>query len=346
LRRQAIRLILNGDCTKDYAFAQTNSQIRTECSTQNMVAALSAKQGSQLIDQFIWIPRYNGGHNNKPNPIFPAVNDYRVQYLTIPISVCAGESIISETMGYSGHEPATKLPSGVHAGYLDITESCGLPDTSVWSYSQFVAEASPKCVTPWPVQSRRSLYHTCINIVVLPEARFSDLKKSNRSGIIIDFERQDGIGSSQAIAELKDIVALVHGKICVSDSPCSLDLYTNRLDGPMAAYNGIFGKASAYADADKIMDIVDHFDLLLSSTSDPSVSFISQLGQFERPRLGKMQIIWDMRNTIADAKMLRRIVARDGPAGIQVWMNGTSADGHQLSPQALESVCILIGISC
>jgi hypothetical protein len=159
------------------------------------------------------------------------------------------------------------------------------------------------------------------------------------SGIVIDYEVQDGRTPGETLAFLEEFAALVHkaGKKAV--------LYTNPLDAPTQRYTGI-----APATAHKIYEAFDRTGIVLwhrNRQGDMAASAQSQLamlragGKVDPKRLLP---VFELRDTtIAEAESVRKLIQSEGMPGVMFWRNYAKAGGDCASDPNRKIACLVYG---
>jgi hypothetical protein len=280
----------------------------TICQTQDMNFMVNATTETlTAVDHFIWANRWTeaGSHNSKPNGVFGQT--CRLRFSSKAAADAATEAEASYSAGYGAHDVSGN-------GYLDLTEAAGIPDANVLAYNDFAANIASLCTTIF------NRFATApIDTVVLPQEKLADVPTAPKHGITIDWEVQDGHAASETAATFATLVSIVHGRSLL------LTLYSNPLDGAVARYNGVTA-----SNTDTLLAMVDYFDLLLSSrNSNVPNSLANQISLFAYPVYAKFQIVWDLKNSIADSATIRTAVAvTHNFAGVNFWRNGMSLGGQ------------------
>lgn len=279
----------------------------TICQTQDMNFMVNVTTETQTaVDHFIWANRWTetGSHNSKPNGVFGQT--CRLRYSSKAAADAATEAEASYSAGYGAHDVTGN-------GFLDLTEAAGIPDANVLAYDDFVANLQSLCTTTF-----HGFATAPIDTVVLPQEKLADVPTAPRHGITIDWEVQDGHAAAETTAIFATLASIVHGRGLL------LTLYTNPLDGAVARYNGV-----TVTSTDSLLASVDYFDLLLSSRN-PNVpnSLTNQVAKFANPIYGKLQIVWDMQNSVADSATIRSaITVVHNFAGVNFWRDRASLGG-------------------
>lgn len=159
------------------------------------------------------------------------------------------------------------------------------------------------------------------------------------TGIVLDYEAQDGRTAQQTIDFLSRFTGLVH------DAGRKAVLLVDPLDAPSQRYSGISAE-----NANRIVRMFDLTTIFLWSRNrqgDMAASYAAQKamiaagGPFDPRRL---IIDFDLAGTtIEDARWVRRTILNDGLAGVMIWRNRAIQGGACSTPENRKLGALLLG---
>jgi hypothetical protein len=280
---------------------------QSNCTPLDLTSAMTSKWTDGQIVHRIWANRWNGGKNKSPNPIRPTIRtsngtECRLEYTSIAKADAATEAETAATLTYGAHD--------LHGfGYLDWTEAAGMPDSSVYDYTTFKANADALCTKP------SGSYLLATDVVVLPVADVNNVPVVPREGVEVDYEVQDNHSVAQTNAVLAALSQMVHQKAY------AFSFYTNPLDGPMLrCCSGIDP-----TNVDYIQSLVDRFGILVwqyNGQKSMVQSLSDQMNEFQDPNFSKMVLIVDMAMSVDNARLMRQAITQTYPfSGISVWFD-------------------------
>jgi len=280
---------------------------QSNCTPLDLTSAMTSKWTGGQVDHRIWANRWNGGHNKSPNPIRPIVKtskgtECRLEYTSIAKADAATEAETAATLTYGAHD--------LHGfGYLDWTEAAGIPDSSVYDYATFRANADALCTKP------SGSYLLATDVVVLPVADVNNVPVIPRGGVEVDYEVQDNHSVDQTNAVLTAMSQMVHQKAY------EFSFYTNPLDGQvLRCCSGIDS-----TNVDYIQSLVDHFGILVWQYNGQKTmlqSLSDQVAEFQNPNFSKMVLIVDMAMSVDNARLMRQAITKTYPfSGISIWFD-------------------------
>jgi len=159
------------------------------------------------------------------------------------------------------------------------------------------------------------------------------------TGLLLDYEVQDGRSAAETLAFLTRYATLVHraGRQAI--------LLTNPLDAPSQVYTGITA-----GNAHAIVDLFDRTTIFLWSRNrqgdlrasyDAQKAMIAAGGPFDGARI---LIDFELMGTrVDDARLVRRLVADDHLAGVLLWRNYAIQGGSCASDINMKIAAIAVG---
>jgi len=234
-------------------------------------------------------------------------------------------------------EQRTRFTSAARADACTLAQTAsvlGLPQRA----RNFAAAASIELVseTQQPDAAPQGPPDRCVLPAgSLPAAHLA----ARRSGVLLDYEVQDGRSAQDTTVFLAQWAQLVHG------ANRRTILLTNPLDAPTQAYTGMT-RANAHA-------LVDLFDLttILLWSNNPEHSLaasyaaqkaiISDGGRFDGSRI---LIDFELAGTsLADAQIVRQTILTDHLAGVYFWRNQAKQGGDCQSDVNAKIAAIAFG---
>lgn len=176
----------------------------------------------------------------------------------------------------------------------------------------------------------RALDPAILDICVMPEGRLP----AGGTGIVLDYEVQDGRTPDHTKTFLESFAALVHshGKKAV--------LFTNPLDAPTQRYTGV-GASNAAA----LLRAFDHLVIFIWSGNrqkDIEASFRSQWSMLGGGPANKLLVVFELAGTtVEDARVTRRLVLEHKLGGVMFWRNHARQGGDCAEPVNRKIACLV-----
>lgn len=173
------------------------------------------------------------------------------------------------------------------------------------------------------------------DVCVIPKGRLPD----GRSGVLLDYEVQNGRSPDDTTRFLEQWVQLVHG------AHRQAILLVNPLDAPTQAYTGVTS-----ANAHKLVNLFDLTTILLWSKNpahsvaasyQAQKAIVSAGGPFDGSRI---LIDFELAGTsLDDARFVRHVIEADRLAGVFFWRNGAKQGGDCRSDVNAKIAVIALG---
>ena len=270
----------------------------------------------------------------------PGTETYYFQWAnrsTVPIRTAAGEAIVRKSNFQPGpigpFGPRTAFTSIDKANACTLAQSAAVLGLDAAEIERIAAAGGVRIARP-PRGERTGVANATDICVVQPRPM-----PRKATGIVLDYEVQDGRTPAQTLQFLTDFADLTHR------AHRKAILMTNGLDAPTQVYTSVNGE-----NASRLANLFDGLSLFIWSRNPEGDVQASFDKQFEIANQGgpvdpkRLFVVFELANTSAnDARLIRDAMIKRGLGGVMFWRNGAKQGGDCASPVNRKIACLALG---
>lgn len=256
---------------------------------------------------------------------------------TAPIQNAAGETIrrkLNFQPGPTGpFGPRTAFTSVKRADACTLAQSAAVLGLDAAEIERIAATGGVSIVRP-PRGERAGVANATDICVIQPRPM-----PRKGTGVVLDYEVQDGRTSEQTFQFLTDFASLVHG------AHRKAILMTNGLDAPTQVYTNVNAE-----NASRLANLFDGMSLFIWSRNPEGDVQASFDRQFEIANHGgpvdpkRLIVVFELANTSpSDARVIREAMIKHDLGGVMFWRNGAKQGGDCAAPVNRKIACLAMG---